>query len=94
VRWGLLVHHGPVADASQELTGAAPGAGSSGKKEGLTRKLTTATNGGEATRFGWAVPSNCGGGMNSSAKRYGSEGVEPMCGMEAVGNRGALGSFI
>jgi hypothetical protein len=32
------------------------------KKEGSTRNLTTATNGGGETQFGQAARSNCGGG--------------------------------
>jgi hypothetical protein len=97
----LLVHHGPVADVSRELAGVVPGGRFqwenlvvNWEKEGSTGKLTTATNSGVVTRFDRAARSNCGGGMNSSAKRYGSEGAELTCGMEAVGNRGALGCFI
>jgi hypothetical protein len=54
----LLVHHGPVADASRELAGVVPGGrfqwenlAVNWEKEGSTGKLTTATNSGVVTRF-------------------------------------------
>jgi hypothetical protein len=40
-------------------------------EEGADWILITATDGGGVTRFGRAARSNCGGGINSSAKCYG-----------------------
>jgi hypothetical protein len=40
------------------------------------RNLTTATDGGRATRFGRAVCFNCGGGQSMMLRQLGCGGVE------------------